>query len=37
MQMGKLIDNQLEDLDRKHLELTVLNEKILDSLKMYDK
>ena len=35
--MSKLIDNQLEDLDRRHLELTMLNEKILDSLKMYDK
>jgi signal transducing adaptor molecule len=35
-QMEKLIDRELEAIDRKHLEVTMLNEKILESLKMYD-
>jgi signal transducing adaptor molecule len=35
-QMEKLIDRELEEIDRKHLEVTMLNEKILESLKMYD-
>ena len=36
-QMEKLIDRELEEIDRKHLEVTMLNEKILESLKMYDR
>jgi len=35
-QMEKLIDSELEEIDRNHLEVTMLNEKILESLKMYD-
>ena len=34
--MGKLIDDELKDLDKQHLELTLLNEKILESLRLYD-
>lgn len=35
-QMEQLIDSRLEKIDSQHLELTMLNEKILESLKMYD-
>merc|ERR1739838_1106453 len=35
-QMEKLIDSKLEGIDREHLDLTMLNEKILESLRMYD-
>ena len=34
--MEKLIDSKLEGIDREHLDLTMLNEKILESLRMYD-
>lgn len=35
-QMEKLIDSKLEMIDREHLDLTMLNEKILEALNMYD-
>lgn len=34
--MESLIDTKLQRIDREHLDLTMLNEKILESLKMYD-
>ena len=35
--MGTLIDDELKNLDKQHLELMLLNEKILESLRLYDK
>ena len=35
--MNPLIDQELESVDRKHMDLTVLNGKLVDAFEMYHK